>query len=79
VRDPQVPLGDAVRGRIRQAEAFGPGDYPQALRDMAARRREFAEWFEAYDAILLPSVPIPAIPWPTRKPRWTRPHRRRAS
>ena len=62
VKDPAVPLGDAVRGRIRQAEAFGPGDYPQALRDMAARRREFADWFEAYDALLLPSVPIPAIP-----------------
>lgn len=29
---------------------------------MAERRREFAGWFGAYDAILTPTVAIPAIP-----------------
>ena len=28
---------------------------------MAQRRREFSEWFQDYDAILLPTVAIPAI------------------
>jgi aspartyl-tRNA(Asn)/glutamyl-tRNA(Gln) amidotransferase subunit A len=62
VRDPAVPLGDAVRGRIRAAEGFGPGDYPRELRRMAQLRREFADWFECCDAIVLPAVGIPALP-----------------
>jgi len=31
------------------------------LRMMAQRRREFCEWFQDYDAMLLPTVAIPAI------------------
>ena len=62
VEDPMVPLGDAVRARILAAKAFGPGDYPQELRMMSQRRRQMAEWFEDFDAILLPSVAIAAAP-----------------
>ena len=61
VKDPAVPLNDAVRQRIRSAESFGPGDYPAELRTMAERRRLFARWFEDFDAVLLPTVAIPAI------------------
>ena len=42
-------------------EKFGPGDYAQTLRTMAQRRREFSGWFEDYDAVLLPTIAIPAI------------------
>jgi aspartyl-tRNA(Asn)/glutamyl-tRNA(Gln) amidotransferase subunit A len=60
--DPAVPLGDAVRARILAAKAFGPGDYAGELRTMAARRRLMADWFEGFDAVLLPTVAIPAMP-----------------
>lgn len=62
VHDPAAPLGDAVRKRILAAEAFGPGDYAQELRSMAERRRLMTRWFEDADALLLPTVAIPAIP-----------------
>ena len=60
--DLAVPLGDAVRQRILAARSFGPGDYAQELRTMAARRRLMARWFEDFDAFLLPTVAITAIP-----------------
>jgi len=59
--DESAPLGPAVRNRILAAKQFGPGEYAQDLRTMAQRRREFSEWFRAYDAILLPTMAIPAI------------------
>jgi aspartyl-tRNA(Asn)/glutamyl-tRNA(Gln) amidotransferase subunit A len=62
VDDPAVPLGDAVRGRILGARAFEPGEYAQVLRTMAQRRAAFARWFEDFDALLLPTVGITAIP-----------------
>jgi aspartyl-tRNA(Asn)/glutamyl-tRNA(Gln) amidotransferase subunit A len=62
VNDESAQLGPAVRKRILAAKQFGPGDYAQALRMMAQRRREFSEWFQEYDAILLPTMAIPAIP-----------------
>jgi len=61
VNDKTAQLGPAVRNRILAAEKFGPGDYALTLRTMAQRRREFAGWFEEYDAILLPTMAIPAI------------------
>ena len=61
VNDDTVPLGPAVRNRILAAKQFGPGEYAQDLRMMGQRRREFSEWFRDYDAILLPTVAIPAI------------------
>ena len=62
VNNNSAQLGPAVRNRILAAEKFGPGDYAQTLRTMAQRRREFAGWFEDYDAVLLPTMAIPAIP-----------------
>ena len=61
VNDDSAPLGPAVRNRILAANQFGPGEYAEDLRTMAQRRREFSEWFQDYDAILLPTKAIPAI------------------
>jgi len=61
VDDPSAALGDAVRARIQAARNCGPGDYAQELRAMAQRRRACAQWFESFDALLLPTVAIPAI------------------
>ena len=61
VDNPDVPLGPAVRQRIQAAAAFKPGEYAQVLRTMHEQRRAFAQWFEAHDAMLLPTVASPAI------------------
>lgn len=62
IEDRAQPIGDAVRQRILNAAGLAPGEYAETLRVMAERRRSFAEWFEAFDALLLPTVPVPAIP-----------------
>jgi aspartyl-tRNA(Asn)/glutamyl-tRNA(Gln) amidotransferase subunit A len=62
VNDMTAPLGPAVRLRIQAAETFKPGEYAQAMRNMGERRQIFAKWFEPYDALLMPTVAIPAIP-----------------
>jgi len=61
VDNPAVPLGPAVRQRIQAAASFKPGEYAQVLRTMHEQRRDFAHWFEAFDAMLLPTVASPAI------------------
>ncbi len=62
VNDMSVPLGLGVRQRMQAAEKFKPAEYAQSLRKMGEQRQIFAQWFEPYDAILLPTVAIPAIP-----------------
>jgi aspartyl-tRNA(Asn)/glutamyl-tRNA(Gln) amidotransferase subunit A len=62
VNDAAALLGPAVRQRMQAAEAFEPGAYAQELRTMRELRRAFVEWFEHYDALLLPSAAIPAMP-----------------
>ena len=62
IEDMQQPIGEAVRGRVLGARDLAPGEYAETLRTMAGRRRYFAEWFRGYDAILLPTVAVPAPP-----------------
>jgi aspartyl-tRNA(Asn)/glutamyl-tRNA(Gln) amidotransferase subunit A len=56
------PINDAVRERVLSAAKLAPGEYAGMLREMAGRRRAFAEWFRDYDALLLPTVALPAPP-----------------
>ncbi len=62
IEDPAQPIGDVFRERVRAASGLEAGGYAQALRTMAGRRRVFAEWFRGFDALLLPTVAIPAAP-----------------
>ncbi len=62
IEDRSQLIGDAVRQRILNAAGLVPGEYAEALRVMAERRRAFAQWFDKFDALLLPTVPIPALP-----------------
>ena len=62
IEDMAQPIGDAVRARILGARKLAPGDYAEGLRTMAERRRFFYEWFRGFDAILLPTVALPAPP-----------------
>jgi aspartyl-tRNA(Asn)/glutamyl-tRNA(Gln) amidotransferase subunit A len=54
-----------VRQRVLNAKTFRPAAYAETLRDMHLRRRSFANWFAPYDAVLLPTVAVPAIPLDT--------------
>ncbi|HEX5091585.1 MAG TPA: amidase [Burkholderiales bacterium] len=62
IEDPVQPINDAVRTRILGAKQLAPGEYAGMLRQMGERRREFNEWFRGYDALLLPTAPLPAPP-----------------
>jgi aspartyl-tRNA(Asn)/glutamyl-tRNA(Gln) amidotransferase subunit A len=60
VDDPQAALDPAVRRRMKTAEGFAPAAYAQALRTMQGWRQRMARWFEPFDAVLLPTMAIPA-------------------
>jgi aspartyl-tRNA(Asn)/glutamyl-tRNA(Gln) amidotransferase subunit A len=62
IEDTTKPIGPAVRSRTLAAKELAPGAYAQEIRIMGERRRAFADWFRRYDAILLPTVAVPAIP-----------------
>jgi aspartyl-tRNA(Asn)/glutamyl-tRNA(Gln) amidotransferase subunit A len=62
IEDMTQPIGEAVRARVLNARNFAPGEYAETLRTMAERRRTFCEWFQRFDAILLPTVAFPAPP-----------------
>ncbi len=62
IEDLAQPIGDAVRARILGARNLAPGEYAEGLRTMAERRRTFGEWFRGFDALLLPTVAVPAPP-----------------
>ncbi|MBX9944616.1 MAG: amidase [Reyranella sp.] len=61
IEDMDKAIGPAVRARTQAAKALPAGAYAEELRVMAARRREFADWFRPYDAILMPTMAVPAI------------------
>ncbi|MDH4096380.1 MAG: amidase, partial [Betaproteobacteria bacterium] len=62
IEDRDQAINDAVRERILNAKQLAPGEYAGMLRTMQERRRAFGEWFRDYDALLLPTVPVPAPP-----------------
>jgi aspartyl-tRNA(Asn)/glutamyl-tRNA(Gln) amidotransferase subunit A len=62
IEDRSQPINDAVRDRVLGASKLAPGEYAGMLREMAERRRAFGEWFRHYDALLLPTVAVPAPP-----------------
>ena len=62
IEDPKQAIGDAVRQRVLNAAKLAPGEYAEALRVMSERRRAFQEWFRNLDALLLPTVAVPAPP-----------------
>jgi len=62
IEDATKAIGPGVRSRAHAAKSLTPGAYAEELRAMAGRRRAFADWFASHDAILLPTMAIPAIP-----------------
>jgi len=62
IEDSGKAIGPGVRSRAQAAKTFLPGTYAEEIRLMAERRRAFAEWFRPYDAIVMPTMAVPAIP-----------------
>jgi aspartyl-tRNA(Asn)/glutamyl-tRNA(Gln) amidotransferase subunit A len=62
IEDTGKPIGPGVRARALLGKAFVPGAYAEELRHMKQRRAEFAQWMKPYDALLVPTNPVPAIP-----------------
>jgi aspartyl-tRNA(Asn)/glutamyl-tRNA(Gln) amidotransferase subunit A len=55
-------IGPGVRMRAQAAKSFLAGAYAEEMRAMTDRRRAFTDCFKPYDAILLPTMAVPAIP-----------------
>jgi aspartyl-tRNA(Asn)/glutamyl-tRNA(Gln) amidotransferase subunit A len=55
-------IGPGVRMRAQTAKSFLAGAYAEEMRAMANRRRVFTDWMKPYDAVLLPTMAVPAIP-----------------
>jgi aspartyl-tRNA(Asn)/glutamyl-tRNA(Gln) amidotransferase subunit A len=62
IEDMRQTIGPAVRQRVLNARTLAPGEYAQTLRVMAERRHAFNQWFRKFDALLLPTVAVPAPP-----------------
>jgi aspartyl-tRNA(Asn)/glutamyl-tRNA(Gln) amidotransferase subunit A len=62
IEDMGKAIGPGVRARAHAAKTFLPGAYAEEIRMMAERRRIFADWFRPYDAIVMPTMAVPAIP-----------------
>lgn len=56
-------FGEDVRGRLEAGRDLPSGDYILARRKQVEIRRWCEVFFDQYDAILLPSTPIPALPF----------------
>ena len=62
IEDIKKAIGPGVRMRAQQAKQLLPGAYAEEMRVLEDRRQSFGEWFAAHDAILMPTMAIPAIP-----------------
>ena len=62
IEDRNQAINDAVRERILNAAKLAPGEYAGMLRAMGERRRAFQAWLADFDALLLPTVAVPALP-----------------
>lgn len=62
IEDMAQPIGPGVRLRAQAAKSLAAGAYPEEMRVLEQRRRAFADWFHGYDAVLMPTVGVPAIP-----------------
>ncbi|HEX2892102.1 amidase [Vineibacter terrae] len=60
IDDMKLPIGPDVRARVQHGRTIAPGAYAAELRLMAERRRQYQEQVRHLDALLMPTVPIPA-------------------
>ena len=56
-----VPFDPDVRNRIRSGKAISPDDYSQVMRERQRLRGEVDELLRGFDALLLPTTPLPPV------------------
>jgi aspartyl-tRNA(Asn)/glutamyl-tRNA(Gln) amidotransferase subunit A len=56
------PFGEDVLSRLRSGQQTSACDYALARKTGVELRRQFERFFEAYDVLLCPTVPVPAPP-----------------
>jgi aspartyl-tRNA(Asn)/glutamyl-tRNA(Gln) amidotransferase subunit A len=56
------PVGKWVRGRVLAGKNVSAADYIAARDDQRRSAAAFAEWMREYDALLTPTLPVPALP-----------------
>lgn len=62
IEDGQLPVGAAVRRRVLGGKAIGAADYIDALAHRRGACAQWLDWMRDCDALLTPTVPMPACP-----------------
>jgi aspartyl-tRNA(Asn)/glutamyl-tRNA(Gln) amidotransferase subunit A len=62
IEDEQLPIGAGVRRRVMGGKAIGAADYIDALAHRRAACAQWIDWMRDCDALLTPTVPMPACP-----------------
>ena len=62
IEDEQLPIGAGVRRRVMGGKAIGAADYIDALAHRRAACAQWVDWMRDCDALLTPTVPMPACP-----------------
>jgi aspartyl-tRNA(Asn)/glutamyl-tRNA(Gln) amidotransferase subunit A len=61
IDDAKLPLGPAVRHRIKGGQSISAGQYVQALAHRRASSAQWGDLMRNYAALLTPAIPFPAI------------------
>ncbi len=62
IEDAELPVGKWVRDRVLAGKAVSAADYIAARDDRRRTAAAFAEWMRDCDALLTPTLPVPAPP-----------------
>ncbi len=62
IENEQLPIGAGVRRRVLGGKAIGAADYIDALSHRREARAQWIDWMRDCDALLTPTVPVPACP-----------------
>ena len=62
IEDSQVAIGQYVRARIMAGKTVSAADYIAARQHQRESQQRFLAWMEGSDALLMPGVPMAAIP-----------------
>ena len=62
IEDEHLPIGAGVRRRVLGGKTIGAADYIDALAHRRAACAQWIDWMRDCDALLTPTVPMPACP-----------------
>lgn len=62
IEDPAIPIDPWVRKRTLAGKGASAADYLDDIAAMRTAQTSFARWMQGRDALLTPTVPMPAVP-----------------